>query len=110
MKLLFDENLSPRLPNLLAREFPESRHVRDCGLRGKADRELWEFARDEGFVIISKDSDFLQQILIHGAPPKLVWLRIGNCTRDELLRLILSKQADIRKFDTDGHQTVLVLS
>jgi len=72
MKLLFDENLSPKLPSLLKNEFPGSRHVRDCGLKGKTDREVWEYARREGFMIASKDSDFLQRSIIQGAPPKVV--------------------------------------
>jgi predicted nuclease of predicted toxin-antitoxin system len=53
MKLLFDENLSPKLPSLLKNEFPGSLHVRDCGLKGKTDRELWEYAKRESFSIIS---------------------------------------------------------
>ena len=109
MKLLFDENLSPRLPQLLAETFPESRHVRDCSLKGKTDQENWGYARRERFVIVSKDSDFLQRSLIHGTPPKVVWLRIGNCTRDDLLRLILSRAKEIRELEADRGQAVLVL-
>ncbi len=58
MKLLFDENLSPKLPRLLADRFPGSNHVRDCGLRGAPDEQIWEYARDHGYTIVSKDSDF----------------------------------------------------
>jgi predicted nuclease of predicted toxin-antitoxin system len=58
MKLLFDENLSPKLPRLLAAQYPGSLHLRDCGLKGAADEEIWEYARDNGFAIVSKDSDF----------------------------------------------------
>ena len=71
MTRLFDENLSPTLPALIEVTFHGSRHVRDCGLKGKTDREVWDYARRENFVIISKDSDFVQRSLVHGTPPKL---------------------------------------
>jgi predicted nuclease of predicted toxin-antitoxin system len=58
MKLLFDENLSPKLPHILSLDFPESIHVRDCGLKGFPDEDVWEYARNNGFAIVSKDSDF----------------------------------------------------
>jgi predicted nuclease of predicted toxin-antitoxin system len=110
MKLLFDENLSPSLPALVANLFPESTHVRDCGLRGKTDEEIWAYARTNGFVIISKDSDFQQRSLLYGPPPKLIWLRIGNCNRERLLRLITAHEQDIRAFETDAAESILVLS
>jgi predicted nuclease of predicted toxin-antitoxin system len=79
MKLLFDENLSPKLPRILSVDFPESMHVRHCGLKGFPDEDIWEYARNNGFTIVSKDSDFYQRSMIYGHPPKVVWLRIGNC-------------------------------
>jgi predicted nuclease of predicted toxin-antitoxin system len=109
MKLLFDENLSPKLPSLLKGAFPGSRHVRECGLKGKTDREIWEYARSDGFVIVSKDSDFLQRSIIHGTPPKIVWLRIGNCTREMLLQLLLRREGEINSLEADPNQSILVL-
>jgi predicted nuclease of predicted toxin-antitoxin system len=53
MKLLFDENLSPKLPSLLQNQFPGSVHVRDCGLKGGADQAIWEYARANGFTLVS---------------------------------------------------------
>ena len=55
MKLLLDENLSPRLVVELAQECPETAHVRDCGLRGANDHAIWNYAREAGFAIVSKD-------------------------------------------------------
>ena len=72
MKLLFDENLSPVLPGLMKESFPGSLHVRDCGLKGCPDDQIWGFAKENGFVVVSKDSDFVQRNFLHGAPPKLV--------------------------------------
>ena len=78
MRLLFDENLSPRLPDRLAATFPESRHVDDVGLHGRDDADIWKYAGQHGFVLISKDNDFRQLSFLHGAPPKVIWLHIGN--------------------------------
>ena len=90
MKLLFDENLLPRLPGLLAGLFPGSLDARECGLLGLPDEDVWEYACHHGFAIISKDSDFQQRSLLYGPPPKIVWLRFGNCTRDERVRFIMT--------------------
>jgi predicted nuclease of predicted toxin-antitoxin system len=80
MKLLFDQNLSPRLPHLLADLYAESAHVREVGLREATDLTIWQFAQANGYVIVSKDSDFQQRSLLQGAPPKFIWLRVGNCS------------------------------
>lgn len=80
MKLLFDENLSHRLVRSLADVYPSSIHPRDCGLRGSSDHEIWRYAEENGFVIVSKDSDFSQRSALFGCPPKVIWLRVGNCT------------------------------
>ena len=107
MKLLFDENLSPKLPRLLATLFPDSAHARECGLLGLPDEDVWEYARANGFTIVSKDSDFQQRSLLYGHPPKIVWLRIGNCTRQQL---VTTHEQDIRALDADSFGAALVLS
>jgi len=109
MKLLFDANLSPKLPRLIAALFPDSVHVRECGLLGSSDHHVWEYARNNGFTIISKDSDFLQRSLLFGPPPKIVWLRIGNCTREQLVQLITTHEQAIRAINTNPSKAVLVL-
>lgn len=110
MKLLFDENLSPKLPRLVAAQFPGSVHVRECGLRGQTDEDVWEYARTNGFTIVSKDSDFQQRSLLYGHPPKLVWLRIGNCTRQRLVDIITAHEQDIHALDVDPFESVVVFS
>lgn len=80
MKLLFDENLSHRLASALADIYPGSLHLRDCGLRGATDEDVWRHARENGLVIVSKVSDFSQRSALLGPPPKVIWLRVGNCT------------------------------
>src|SRR5471032_245744 len=109
MKLLFDENLSPKLPRLIAASFADSQHVRELGLKGKTDEEIWIYAKTNGFTIVSKDKDFYQRALLYGSPPKFVWLCLGNCTRDNLLALIRRHEQDILAFETSP-ESVLVLS
>jgi predicted nuclease of predicted toxin-antitoxin system len=110
MKLLFDENLSPKLPRLVADLFPGSLHVRECGLLGRPDEEIWDYARANDFTLVSKDSDFQQRSLLYGHPPKLVWLRLGNCTRPQLRQLITAREKDIHALEADPFESVLVLS
>ena len=109
MKLLFDENLSPGLLRILSVDFPKSMHVRDCGLKGFPDDDVWEYARDNGFTVVSKDSDFYQRSLLYGHPPKLVWLRIGNCNRDILVALITKYKEQIYLLDSSPSESILVI-
>jgi predicted nuclease of predicted toxin-antitoxin system len=109
MKLLFDQNLSPRLPRLLADIYADSVHVREVGLRDAVDAAIWDYARSHGFAIVSKDSDFQQRSLLYGSPPKFIWLRVGNCpvkTTEDLLR---KHSAAIHTFDLDKAKSHLML-
>jgi predicted nuclease of predicted toxin-antitoxin system len=109
MKLLFDQNLSPRLPRLLADIYPESVHVREVGMRESADSEIWEYAKANGFVIVSKDSDFQQRSLLLGAPPKFIWLRVGNCTVKRTEELLRNYSAAIHTFALNDSKSHLML-
>lgn len=109
MKLLLDENLPPRLAKPLSEVFPGTLHVRDCGLTGKNDSEVWEHARQHQFVIVSKDSDFYQRSVLCGHPPKFIWLRLGNCTTQQVLNLLLAHEKDIAAHAANPVEAVLVL-
>jgi predicted nuclease of predicted toxin-antitoxin system len=109
MKLLFDQNLSPRLTRLLADIYPDSTHVREIGLRDADDLAIWQYARVLGFAIVSKDSDFQQRSLLHGAPPKFIWLRVGNCTVMRIESLLRRYSAAIHTFDLDDSKSHLML-
>jgi predicted nuclease of predicted toxin-antitoxin system len=109
MKLLFDENLSPKLPFILSIDFPDSKHVRDCNLKGCPDEQVWEYARKNGFTIVSKDSDFYQRSLLYGHPPKVIWLRIGNCTRDILVSLLKRNKQQIYSLTSTPNESILVI-
>ena len=84
MKLLFDQNLSHRLPRRLADLFPGSVHIRPLGLDQSPDDQIWEFAKAHGFCIVTQDSDFAERSRLYGAPPKVVWLRCGNSTPQQV--------------------------
>jgi len=71
VKLLLDQNLSPRLVAPLAELFPGTTHVRDAGLERASDRSVWEYARLHHYCILSKDADFHQLSFLYGAPPKV---------------------------------------
>ncbi len=97
MKLLLDEHLSSRLVEALADVYPGSEQVLALGLGGAGDGVVWEYARLHGLTIVSKDSDFYERGMRVGAPPKVIWIRLGNC-RTAAVEMLLrnSEQALIR--------------
>ena len=109
MKLLFDQNLSPRLPRLLADIYAQSVHVREIGLRDANDVVIWEYAKEHDFAIVSKDSDFQQRSLLYGSPPKFIWLRVGNCTVKTIEELLRKHSAAIHTFGMDKAKSHLML-
>ena len=78
--LLFDHNLSPRLIERLADLYPGARHVAAVGLERATDAEVWAYAGAHGCAIVTKDADFTDTAVLRGSPPKVIWLRLGNCT------------------------------
>ncbi len=110
MKLLLDENLSFRLVRTLEDLYPGSAHVRQVGLLGAEDVRIWRYAADHAFMLATKDSDFYVRSLIFGAPPKVIWLRIGNSTVAETADLLRSQYVLIRRFAEDTTATFLPLS
>lgn len=90
MRLLFDENRSPRLVRRLMAAYPESAHVRGLRLRGQPDRALWDSAGRHDFALVSKDTDFRELGFLHGAPPKVIWLAVGNAGTEAVARLLES--------------------
>ena len=109
MKLLFDQNLAPKLVDRLSDLFPDSRHVRDAGLSEASDREVWDFALSNGFAIVSKDSDFVQLSPLAVAPPKVIRLQVGNCTTDRVESVLRSGFEAIASFERNADASLLVL-
>ncbi len=110
MKLLFDENLSHRLAELLADLFPNSTHVRNVGLKASDDPDVWRYAVENDFVIVSKDLDMHDRSLLFGFPPKVIWVRLGNCSTREVENLIRKEIELINRFVEDDFASFLALS
>lgn len=109
MKLLFDQNLSPRLSRLLSDLYPGSIHVREVGLKEAPDGAIWEYAKDNEFVIVSKDSDFQQRSLLFGHPPKFIWLRVGNCPAALIHEVLRKHSVVIHTFEQESEESHLML-
>ena len=109
MKLLFDQNLSPRLSAQLADLYPASSHVYLLGLDRAPDHEVHEYARREGFFLVTKDADFSELSLLRGFPPKVIWIRRGNCSTATIEQILRRHYDDIKALDADPITAVLTL-
>ncbi len=109
MKLLYDENLSPSLVESLKANFPDSQHVDVVGCRGSPDQEIWQYARTHGFTIVSKDNDFRQLSFLHGPPPKVIWLSVGNAGTEIIERFLAGRVELVRQFLVAPDEGLLVL-
>ena len=108
-RLFFDEPLSEKLCEAVADIFPGSLHIRLLGQGGAADTIVWDLARQHGCLVVSKDEDFHRLALLRGAPPKFVWIRLGNCTTDDIAQLLRRRHDDIVRFHEQNEATVLEL-
>lgn len=111
MKLLLDENLSPRLVESLRDLYRGSEHVHSLNLGGANDSEVWDYAKLHGFAIVSKDSDFAARSVFERDPPKIIWVRLGNCSTEDVERLLRSAHETIRRFldEDEEEETCLLL-
>ena len=110
MKLLFDQNLSPRLKEGLRGLYPGSIHTRDVGLESADDLTVWAYAQEHNFMIASKDSDFRQLSSALGYPPKVIWIRCGNCSTKEIESILRSRYSDLLAFYQDEGRTFFELT
>jgi predicted nuclease of predicted toxin-antitoxin system len=108
--LLLDENLPQGIVRDVADLFPNSAHVRELGLRAAPDDAIWERAVADGYVIITKDDDFRQRSFLRGFPPKVIWLRIGNCRRADIASLLHDRASAIERFADDPLVALLVMT
>jgi predicted nuclease of predicted toxin-antitoxin system len=93
MKLLLDENLSRRLVPFLQNEFPDSTQVALIGLERADDREIWQYAKSNDYVIVTRDADFSELSAVQGHPPQVLWLRTLNQSKSASLGLLLKNRA-----------------
>jgi predicted nuclease of predicted toxin-antitoxin system len=98
------------LVDLLDDLYPDSVDVHQCGLGSLDDLAIWEYAKTNGFTIVSKDSDFQERTILLGTPPKVIWLRTSNCAGADVAGLLRATVAVVRRFVNDSQETCLILS
>jgi predicted nuclease of predicted toxin-antitoxin system len=109
MKLLFDHNLSPRLVDIFADIYPNSQHIFVLGLEQADDRRVWEYAQQTGFIVVTRDADFNELSVLRGFPPKVIWIRRGNCSTNQIEEILRSHLEDIQTFEKNPNLGVLTL-
>ncbi len=109
VKLLFDQNLSPKLVKRLKSIYPNSDHLDLLGLGTAEDVMVWEHARQNDFVVVTKDADFADLSVLRGFPPKVVWIRTGNCSTNDIEEILRDHKADIEDLATDSISGILTL-
>lgn len=110
MKLLLDENLSDRIAARVIDLYPGSAHVKALALTNTDDAIIWEYAKANGFVIVSKDSDFHQRSLLYGHPPKFIYLQVGNCPTSKIVQILKNNFDTIVRFGGRESESILVLT
>lgn len=107
MKLLVDNQLPAALARFLSANGLDCRHVMDMGLETASDQTIWELAKAENLVIVTKDEDFAQladrQMSI---PPQVLWIRLGNCRKSALLKAVGDLLPEMREQLQEGHPVV----
>lgn len=98
MKLLFDSNLSHKLVSHLALLYPDASHVALLGLDSAPDLDVWEYANHNDYCLVTKDSDFNELLATRGFPPKVIWIRLGNCTTAQIAQLLTAHHTTISQF------------
>lgn len=101
MRVLFDEQLSESLVGHLQDLSPDAVHVRVLGIGGAGDEVIWQRAIDLGCVLVTKDEDFHRLSVLKGFPPKVVWIRLGNCTTRDIAKLLRERWPRIEEFARD---------
>lgn len=101
MKIFFDQNISFRILRNLTEVWPEAKQVRELGLEDRTDKEIWNFAKENGYAIVTFDADFFDLSNLFGIPPKIIWLRFGNRNTKALTTLLLNKSPLIKDFLID---------
>ncbi len=108
-RLLFDQNLSPHLVQRLGELFPGSIHVQTIGLATASDRTVWDYARANNYIVVTKDADLSELGTLLGFSPKVIWIRRGNCATHEIEQLLQNNQAAIELLAQDPESGVLTL-
>jgi predicted nuclease of predicted toxin-antitoxin system len=102
MKLLFDQNISHRLISLIQDILPEAKQVRQIGLENSSDKQIWEYAKEHDFTIVTFDGDFYDFSLVWGHPPKIIWIRTYNQTTKNLEEILRKYMSTMQEFLKDN--------
>ena len=95
---------------MLADLYPGTSQIELIGLRGATDTVVWEHAKAEDYVLVSKDNDFRQRSFQFGAPPKVVWLSVGNAGTAVISRLLRESREEIECFLAAPEAALLILA
>ncbi len=106
-KLLFDNNISHRILPRIAKLFVDSTHVMIEGLDEASDLEVWEYAKTNNYTIVTKDSDFNDLVIFKRIPPKVIWLKIGNCKVIEIEQILKEYEQTIKVFLNEKESAIL---
>lgn len=109
MKLLFDQNISHKLVDKIGNMFPNSSHVKKESLDTSSDERVWDFARYNNFIIVSKDSDFIDKSIVRGFPPKIIWINKGNCSSKVIENILRDNFLLIKNFSEEQNTSLLIL-
>ena len=102
MRFLFDQNISHRILKLIPKEYSESTTIKNEGLINASDKEIWEFARSNEYIIVTQDSDFKDLNSLYGFPPKIIWIRTGNTKTQSIVNILVDYSDEIRTFINDN--------
>jgi predicted nuclease of predicted toxin-antitoxin system len=97
MKLLLDNNLSVKLISRL-RDLYDLSHTSRFNLSNHGDALLWRVASERGYTIVTRDSDFAALVVRYGFPPRVIWLRMGDCSTDQAEQCLRNHFETIREF------------
>ena len=98
MNLLFDQNISYRIISRIEDIFPHAKQVKNVNLVDRTDLDIWNFAKNNGYCIVTFDSDFYDLSIVKGTPPKIIWLRTGNMTTNSIEEILRNNYELIEEF------------
>jgi predicted nuclease of predicted toxin-antitoxin system len=101
MKLLFDENISYRIISIINNHFPESAHVSFIRKERFSDLDIWLYAKENDYTIVTYDADFYEWQQLRGYPPKIIWLRFGNAKTEIIAEELIKNTNQIQEFVSD---------
>lgn len=110
MKLLFDQNISYKILKKLSHRFPDCYHVTSLNLTNATDNQIWSFAKENDYTIVTFDSDFINLAALQGVPPKVILLKIGNKTTNQIAKVLEDHAQLIFQFVNDNaHKEIACL-